>query len=163
MIKDIARTKMYDAMKEKDKQKKDFYAFLLDQIMKAEKSKQSASNPNPSLTEAEELSVVQGLVKQTRDAIRTMQTKTFSNDEEIKAAKEFVAGREYELALYAEFLPKELTADEILAIITETVAAIPAPVNKGILMKNLMPKVKGKTDGKLVAELAEKYLAEHVG
>ena len=158
MIKETARAKMYEAMKEKDSKKKAFYAFLLDQLMKAEKNKQNASNPNPTLSDAEEIDVVQALVKQTRDAIRTMQSKNLTNEKEIEAAKEFVAEREYELALYAEFLPKELTADEINAIIAETVAALPAPVNKGILMKNLMPKVKGKADGKLVAELAEKYL-----
>ena len=53
MIKEIARTKMYGAMKEKDKEKKDFYAFLLDQLMKAEKNKQDKNNPNPVLTDTE--------------------------------------------------------------------------------------------------------------
>ena len=159
MIKETARTKMYEAMKEKDAKKKGFYAFLLDQLMKAEKNKQSASNPNPTLSDAEEIDVVQALVKQTRDAIRTMQSKKLTQEKEIQMAKEFVAEREYELALYAEFLPKELTSDEINMIIAETVSELPAPINKGILMKNLMPKVKGKADGKLVAELADKYLA----
>jgi uncharacterized protein YqeY len=51
-----------------------------------------------------------------------------------------------------------MTAEEIQKVIEETASAIEVPINKGILMKNLMPKVKGKVDGKLVSALVEEYL-----
>lgn len=164
MILEIARTRMYDAMKAQDKEKKDFYAFLLDKLMKAVKAKQSPENPNPTLSDAEELDVVQSLVKQTRDAIRVMQEKKekFTKVESIAEANEFIATREAELALYEEFLPKQMTEDEIKATIQAAYNEIPVDsrtsINKGVLMKHLMPKVKGKADGKRVAELADEFL-----
>ena len=105
--------------------------------------------------------VVQALIKQTRGAVdKTMADakKNGVNPDKMAELDKFVAEREYELKLYAEFVPAEMTADEIQKVIVETVASLSAPVNKGILMKNLMPKVKGKADGKLVAELVEQYL-----
>lgn len=164
MILDVARAKMYEAMKNKDKESKDFYAFLLDKLMKAAKAKQSPSNPNPTLSEADEQAVVQSLVKQTRDAIRMMQEKlpNMTKPDSISEAKAFIAARETELAMYSEFLPKQMTEDEIKTTILAAYNEIPddtcTAVNKGVLMKYLMPKVKGKADGKLVAELADVFL-----
>lgn len=163
MIKEIVRNKMVAAMKAKDEKQKMVYKYLLDQLMKAEKAKQTATNPNPVLSESEEIAVVQALIKQTRGGIdKTLAEakKNGVNPDKMAELDKFVAEREYELKLYAEFVPAEMTADEIQNVIYETVATLPAPVNKGILMKNLMPKVKGKADGKLVAELVEQYLAK---
>lgn len=162
MIKEIVRSKMVAAMKAKDEKQKMVYKYLLDQLMKAEKAKQTAANPNPVLSESEEISVVQALIKQTRGGIdKTLAEakKNGVNPDKMAELDKFVAEREYELKLYSEFVPAEMTADEIQKVIEETVATLPAPVNKGILMKNLMPKVKGKADGKLVSELVEKYIA----
>ena len=149
---------MIAAMKAKDKETKNTYAYMLDQIQKTEKNMQCAENPNPVLTEAEEVAVIQKLVKQARDAITKTRKETEGKKVDISA---FVAAKEAEIAIYAQFVPQEMTADEIAAIIKETADAIPEPLNKGILMKNLMPKVKGKADGKLVAELVDTYLAEN--
>lgn len=162
MIKEIVRSKMVAAMKAKDEKQKMVYKYLLDQLMKAEKAKQTAANPNPVLSESEEISVVQALIKQTRGGIdKTLAEakKNGVNPDKMAELDKFVAEREYELKLYSEFVPAEMTAGEIQKVIEETVATLPAPVNKGILMKNLMPKVKGKADGKLVSELVEKYIA----
>lgn len=162
MILEVARAKMYDAMKNKDKETKEFYAFLLDKLMKAAKAKQTAANPNPTLSDAEEIDVVQALVKQTRDAIRVMQEKMqkMTTEKSITEANEFIVAREAELARYEEFLPKQMTEDEIQAAIMEAYNEIPdgSVANKGTLMKHLMPKVKGKADGKRVAELADAFL-----
>lgn len=162
MILEIARTRMYDAMKAQDKEKKEFYAFLLDKLMKAAKAKQSPENPNPTLSDAEELDVVQSLVKQTRDAIRVMQEKkkNLTKAESLAEADAFIAAREADMVLYNEFLPKQMTDDDIKITIMAVYKDIyqGAPVNKGVLMKHLMPKVKGKADGKRVAELADAFL-----
>lgn len=164
MILEIARTRMYEAMKNKDKEKKDFYAFLLDKLMKAAKAKQNSTNPNPTLSDTEEIAVVQSLVKQTRDAVRVMQEKLqkLTKEETIAEANAFIAAREAELALYEEFLPKQMNDDEIRAAILQAYNNIPddthTAVNKGVLMKQLMPLVKGKADGKRVAELADEFL-----
>ena len=55
-----------------------------------------------------------------------------------------------------------MTEDEIVVVIKETMAerGIETLDNKsrGLLMKNLMPKVKGKADGKLVADTVNKMM-----
>ncbi len=162
MITEKVRIKMYDAMKQKDKENKEFYAFLLDKLMKAAKAKQTATNPNPVLDESEEIAVIQSIVKQNRVAISEVQAKlpNMSNEKSVQEAKDFIAAREAELAKYEEFLPKQMTEEEINAAIQEAVNEIPegTPMNKGTLMRYLMPRVKGKSDGKLVASLADAYL-----
>ena len=162
MILEVARAKMYDAMKNKDKEQKDFYAFLLDKLMKAAKAKQSPANPNPVLTEAEEIDVVQSIVKQIRTSVDEVKKKMekMTAQKSIDEANEFIAAREVELARYAEFLPKQMTEDEIQAAILAAYNEIPdgTVANKGMLMKYLMPKVKGKADGKMVASMADEFL-----
>jgi uncharacterized protein YqeY len=60
-----------------------------------------------------------------------------------------------ELKVIESYLPKQLDRDEIAALarqaIAETGAA--APADQGKVMQKLMPQVKGKADGKLVAEV----------
>ena len=164
MILEVARAKMYEAMKNKDKEQKDFYAFLLDKLMKAAKAKQSPANPNPVLTEAEEIDVVQSIVKQIRTSVEEVKKKLekMTAQKSIDEANEFIAAREVELARYAEFLPKQMNDDEIRAAILQAYNNIPddahTAVKKGVLMKHLMPLVKGKADGKRVAELADEFL-----
>ena len=56
-----------------------------------------------------------------------------------------------------------MDADEIEAVISETLAELgidaPAGKDKGRIMKALMPKVKGKADGKLVNELLTRHMS----
>ena len=54
-----------------------------------------------------------------------------------------------------------MDADEIKAIISGVLSDLgieaPTPQDKGKIMKELMPKVKGKADGKLVNSILETY------
>ena len=158
MIKEIVRNKMVAAMKAKDEKQKTVYKYLLDQLMKAEKAKQTAANPNPVLSEAEEIAVIQSLIKQTKGGIDKTLAEAAKKGIDPTELADFVAEREFELKLYSEFVPAEMTAEEIQKVIEEVAADLPTPINKGMLMKNLMPKVKGKADGKLVSTLVEEYL-----
>ena len=58
-----------------------------------------------------------------------------------------------------EYAPKLLSEDEVKAIITEKFAEVIASKNKGMIMKSVMPELKGKADGsvisKVVAELCK--------
>ena len=165
MIQEIVRQKMYEAMKNKDKEKKEFYAFLLDRLMKTAKAKQTPDNPNPELTENEELAVIQGIVKQIRNAIDEVEGRlpNMTNETSIADANEFIAAQKAELAMYEEFLPKQMTEDEIREVIKETMAenGIATLDNKsrGVLMKHLMSKVRGRADGKLVAKTVDSMVA----
>lgn len=59
--------------------------------------------------------------------------------------------------VYSEFAPQLMGEDEIRPIIAQVLKDLsiekPQPQDKGRIMKELMPKVKGKADGKLVNSL----------
>lgn len=51
------------------------------------------------------------------------------------------------------FAPKQLSADEIKAVITEKFSDLLASGNKGMIMKSVMQELKGKADGKLINQI----------
>lgn len=67
---------------------------------------------------------------------------------------------ESEIEILLNYLPKQLSEEEVEKIVTETIKEIDAKSMKdiGIIMKAVMPKVKGKTDGKVVNKIARKVL-----
>ncbi len=52
-----------------------------------------------------------------------------------------------------EYAPSMMSAEEIKAFITEKFAEVVASKNKGLIMKNVMPELKGKADGKVINEV----------
>lgn len=62
-------------------------------------------------------------------------------------------------AVMSEFAPKMLSAEEIKEILTSKFAEVLETKNKGQIMKNVMPELKGKADGKLIQEV----IAELIG
>lgn len=70
-----------------------------------------------------------------------------------KADREDLVEKEIlELRVIQSFLPQQLTEEQLVQIIKQTIVAIDAggPEDMGRLMKALMPKVKGQADGKLI-------------
>ena len=65
-----------------------------------------------------------------------------------------------DLAILEEYLPPQLTQDEIVALIQEIVAEVGAsgPRDRGRVMGRLMPQVRGKADGTEVNRLAGEIL-----
>ena len=61
----------------------------------------------------------------------------------------------------ARYLPAGLDADELAAIVTETLAegGFASPKDMGAAMKAVNAKVAGRADGKAVAELVKARLA----
>lgn len=97
------------------------------------------------------LAVISKEVKQRRDSI-----------EEFKKGgrEDLVAQNEADAAILMEYLPAQLSEAEVRALVDEAVAAVGAqgPKDMGKVMKELMPKVKGKADGKLVNQLVKEAL-----
>ncbi|HZK33106.1 MAG TPA: GatB/YqeY domain-containing protein [Tissierellaceae bacterium] len=67
---------------------------------------------------------------------------------------------ETEIEILLKYLPKQLSEYEIEKIVGETIKEINATSMKdiGIIMKSVMPKVKGKADGKMVNRAVRKIL-----
>ena len=67
------------------------------------------------------------------------------------------------LAVLEKFAPKMMDETEIKAVIADVLSGLgidaPTGKDKGRIMKELMPKVKGKADGKLVNEILGSFMA----
>jgi len=138
---DQVRAAMVEAMKAKDKDRKDSLSMLLSALKNAEIDKRAP------LTEDEENAIVKKELKQTKE---TMDTAPADRVDIIEEAKK-------RMAVYQEFAPADLTPEQITEIIKGVFAALeietPTAKDKGRIMKVLMPQVKGKADGKVVNEI----------
>lgn len=137
---EIVRAAMFQAMKAKDKARKDSLSMLLSALKNAE------INKREPLTEEEENTVVKKEIKQTQETFDLAP----ADREDIRSE---AAAR---LAVYREFAPADMSVDQIKEIIADVLAQLgletPSARDKGAIMKVLMPRVKGKADGKVVNE-----------
>lgn len=138
---DVVRAAMVQAMKSKDKDKKDALSMLLSALKNAEIDKRSP------LTEDEENAIVKKEIKQCQETYDSAPSdRTDIKDE---AA--------LRIAVYKEFAPEDMSVEQIKEVIQSVLEELgiekPTPADKGKIMKILMPKVKGKADGKVVNEV----------
>ncbi len=103
------------------------------------------------LSDADELAVVQKLMKQRADSITEFD----------KAGRKDLADKErLERDILVVYLPAQKSPDEVRAIIKEVIASIPADGrNQGAVMKLAMPRLKGEADGNLVRQIVTEELA----
>jgi uncharacterized protein YqeY len=103
------------------------------------------------LSDADQLAVVQKLVKQRSDSIEQYTT---GNRPEL-AEKET---REREIL--QQYLPAQKSAEEIRAVVQAVLAGIPAEArNQGAVMKAVMPQLKGLADGNAIRQIVTEELA----
>ncbi len=137
---DVVRAAMVEAMKAKDKARKDSLSMLLSALKNAEIDKREP------LTEAEEDAVVKKEIKQTQETLELAPADRQDIREEASAR----------IAVYKEFAPEDMSVEQIRQVIQSVLEELgienPAPKDKGAIMKVLMPRVKGKADGRLVNE-----------
>ena len=143
---DEVRAQMVAAMKNKDKERKDTLSMLLAAL------KNRAIDKRGDLTEAEENEVIKKEIKQTQE---TMDLAPADRED----IREECAKR---LAVLKEFAPAEMSEEEIRAQISAVLSDLgigePAAKDKGKIMKELMPRVKGRADGALVNRLVGETL-----
>lgn len=138
---DEVRAAMVAAMKAGDKPRKESLSMLLSAL------KAKAIDKREDLTPEEEIEVVMKELKQTKETIETSPADRTEMIELCKAR----------IAVLSEFAPKEMSEEEIKAAIQSVLTQIgitkPEAKDKGRIMKDLMPLVKGKADGKLVNQM----------
>jgi uncharacterized protein YqeY len=103
------------------------------------------------LTEAQEIEALSQIAKQRRDAIEQYQ----------KVGREDLANQEaQELTIIEEFLPKQLSDDEVAQVIDQIIAQVGATSAKdmGKVMGSAMQQLKGKADGKKVQDFVKAKL-----
>ena len=135
------RTDMITAMKNKEQEKKVTLSGLVNALTLAAKEKKSELTPD------EENQIVLKMCKQIQETI----------DSCPKNRPEAKAKAEAELAIISAYAPKLMDETEIKEVILKVLADIgietPTAKDKGVIMKHLMPLVKGKADGKLVNQV----------
>ena len=140
------RKAMVEAMKAKDKDTKDALSALLTAL------KNKAIDKRSDLTEEEETQVIMKEIKQTKESLEMTPADRTELIEEFQKR----------IAVLEQFAPKMMDADEIKTIISSVLAELgidtPTAKDKGRIMKELMPKVKGKADGKLVNEIVGSFM-----
>ena len=135
------RSAMVAAMKAGDKPTKESLSMLLSAL------KNKAIDKRADLTEEEEIQVVLKEIKQTKETPEMTPADRADIIDECTRR----------IAVLEQYAPKLMDEAEIRHIINATLSELgidsPTAKDKGRIMKVLMPKVKGKADGKLVNQM----------
>lgn len=136
---------MKTALKNKETERLGVIRMVRAAIKDAEIAKKEA------LSEEEVLQVISKAVKQRKD----------SANEYEKAGRQDLADKERkEIEILSTYLPEQLTEEELRKVVEETIQELGATSKKemGKVMGAILPKVKGKADGKEVNRLVQEYL-----
>lgn len=138
-----------DAMRSGEAVRKDTLSSLRAAIKNAEINSRGT---NATFDEAMAQSAIEKEAKKRREAAVEYE----------KVGRQDLADKEKaELAVIAEFLPQQLTSEELEALVRETIAETGAasPKDMGKVMGALVPKISGRADGKEASALVKQLLA----
>lgn len=134
---ELLRKDMVDAMKAKDKVKKDAVSNLIAAIKKVAIDEGMRDEIPEELVDR----VILKELKSIKEQIDTCPEARADLKEEYTKNYEIVAA----------YAPKQLSEEEIKAVILEKFSDVVAGKNKGLIMKAVMGELKGKADGKLIS------------
>jgi uncharacterized protein len=138
---------MKQAMRNKDKD-----TLSVIRMVKASLQNEALKSGADSLSADDELTVLNRELKQRKDSLQ----------EFLNANREDLAEKvKSEIAVLQVYMPEQLSEEELLSIINDTIAEVGASskADFGKVMGALMPKVKGKADGSLVNQLVKQQLS----
>jgi uncharacterized protein YqeY len=143
------RPQLQSALKEAMKTKDTLVRDVIRMAQNAIKQVEIDTRKDVSPTEAVE--ILQKEAKKRRESIADYE----------KAGRADMAQQEQdELAILERFLPKQMSADELRAIVDEVIAqvGVSSPKDIGRVMGPIMERVKGLADGKLVSQIVREQL-----
>lgn len=145
MLKEQLASDLKDAMKAKDEIKKNAVQMVRASVLQVEKDKKI------TLDDEGIIEVIAKEVKKRKDVLP---------DFEKAGRADLIEATQREIEILTKYLPSQLTEEELDKIVSETVSETSASSMKdmGKVMSALMPKVKGRADGKTVNELVKKHL-----
>lgn len=134
-----------DAMKSKDKERRDVLRLLQSAIKQVEIDEQ---------TELDNDAVEQILQKEAKKRRETI------SELEKAGRTDSIEAEQFELTVIEDFLPKQLTQDELRPIVQAAIEESGATSMRemGQIMKIVMPQVQGRTDGKQVNIIVKELL-----
>lgn len=136
------------AMRERDDVRKS----TLRMVLAAVRNEEVAGDAPKELSDDEIITVLTREAKRRREAADAFRGG---------GREESAAGEEAEAAVIAEYLPAELSNDELAAIVDAAIAEADASSMRdmGKVMKIVQPKVHGRADGSAVAALVKSRLS----
>lgn len=146
MLKDQLVKDMIAAMKAQDRLKTDALKMIKAEIMKYE-----VSGKDLKATDEIVIGILQKAVKQRYEA-----AEGFKQGGNLSMAEKELK----EAEIYKAYLPAQMNEEEVRKIVAVTIAEVGAknPADMGKVMAAIMPKVKGKADGKMVNAVVKTML-----
>ena len=145
-IKDKLKDDLKAAMLEKDTIRKNVVQLIKAGVLQVEKDKRI------TLDDEGVLDVIAKQLKQRRDSLP---------DYEKSGRDDLIAQLKREMELLMEYLPQQLSHDELVEIVKDAIAQTGASQIKdmGKIMAAVMPKTKGRADGKEINAIARELLS----
>lgn len=138
------------SLKEKDTNKKNIVQMLRSNIANLARDNKVSED---DLKEEDVVGIIARELKQQGDSL-----EAFEKGGRVDLARE----TELKIDILKNYLPKQLSEDEITFIAKEVIDLMDidnvSMKNKGQIMKEIMPRVKGKADGKIVNKIIDVLL-----
>ncbi len=149
-VKERIQQDMKAALREGDKER----LSALRMVMAAIKNKEiELKKADAGLTDEEVWGVLSSEIKKRRDAA----------EQYARGGRDDLARKEEEeIAVLQQYLPEQMDEDEIRALAREVITAVGAGSVKdmGKVMKELMPKVAGRAEGRVVSRVVKEELSK---
>ena len=146
MLQEKLMADLKEAMKGGDKTRLEVIRMVRARIKNAEIAKQK------SLDDSDVLDVIAKEAKQRRESIAEFK----------KADRQDLSDKEEaELAILLKYLPQQMSREEVLAAARRVIEEVGArgPGDKGKVMQNLVPQLKGKAEGRDINEVVTELLS----
>lgn len=145
MLEGKIRGDLKEALKRQDKVRVSILRLVLAEIKNTEIAQRK------SVDDDKALDVITRGVKRHRESIEAFKQGNRSD---------LVAQEEAELNILMEYLPKQMTREEIVIVARQAIDTVGAKEvsDKGKVMSQLMPQLKGKADGKEVSDVVSELL-----
>jgi len=145
-LKQKLETDLRQAIRAKDNVRRSVIRLVMAAIKNAEIARRAA------LDDADILGVIAKEVKQRHESIEAFKQGN---------RYDLVAQEEAELAILQEYLPQQLTREEIIAKARQVIAEVGAqgPGDKGKVMPQLIAQLKGRADGREINAVVTELLS----
>ena len=145
-LKEQLQKDLVSAMRDKDTVRKNVVQLIKAGVLQVEKDNKT------TLDDEGVLAVIAKQLKQRRDSLP---------DYEKSGRDDLIAQLKREMELLMEYLPAQLTHDELVEIVKDAIEETGASQIKdmGKIMAVVMPKTKGRADGKEINAIARELLA----
>ena len=145
-LKEILANDLKTAMKEKDVIRKNTVQMVRSAVLQYEKD---------NLTELDEAGVLEIIAKELK------KRKDVLPEYEKSGREDLISDINKEIEVLLAYLPEQLSEEELEEIVKESIKEVGAESLKDIgkIMQNVMPKTKGRADGKLINTIVRKLLS----